>query len=316
MSPFLASAWQLLLDAGAHVEGSAVSSGEDSYAETPLQLASAAGRYPGALPPRGLQCLRGSVHASLPFHKLSGHLGPLKPLLPASGEGEASLYPIHLFLLGNYELVSLLLSRGADPLLSMLEANGMASSLHEEMNCFSHSAAHGHRYLPLGFLGTLKWPLQEPTQAEQHGPETLPKLGPDGSARELWVTQPQDPKGLGQDPPVAGPYWDLLTPRGGQPLSGKVQLSAAAKSGQNHVPSWAWQWHAGTHRRWLQGKLERESLPTLQTYEKSLPAVAVQVHLALWRQPQADIRTGGRTLFRLPQPLFPTDLHCHLGCFF
>ncbi|XP_053506295.1 ankyrin repeat and BTB/POZ domain-containing protein 3-A isoform X1 [Ictalurus furcatus] len=78
---------QLLLDARANVEG-ALQDGAENYAETPLQLASAA---------------------------------------------------------GNFELVSLLLERGADPLIGTTYRNGITSAPLGDMNSYSLAASHGHR---------------------------------------------------------------------------------------------------------------------------------------------------------------------------
>lgn len=49
------------------------------------------------------------------------------------------------FFSGNFELVSLLLERGADPMIGTLCRNGISSTPLGDMNSFSLAASHGHR---------------------------------------------------------------------------------------------------------------------------------------------------------------------------
>lgn len=46
---------------------------------------------------------------------------------------------------GNFELVSLLLERGADPMIGTMCRNGISSAPLGDMNSFSLAASHGHR---------------------------------------------------------------------------------------------------------------------------------------------------------------------------
>lgn len=46
---------------------------------------------------------------------------------------------------GNFELVSLLLERGADPMIGTTYRNGISSGPMGEMNSYSLAASHGHR---------------------------------------------------------------------------------------------------------------------------------------------------------------------------
>uniref|UniRef100_A0A8C1PC39 BTB (POZ) domain containing 11a n=1 Tax=Cyprinus carpio TaxID=7962 RepID=A0A8C1PC39_CYPCA len=52
---------------------------------------------------------------------------------------------IQTFGVGNFELVSLLLERGADPLIGTTYRNGISSGPLGEMNSYSLAASHGHR---------------------------------------------------------------------------------------------------------------------------------------------------------------------------
>uniref|UniRef100_A0A6Q2YDS8 BTB domain-containing protein n=1 Tax=Esox lucius TaxID=8010 RepID=A0A6Q2YDS8_ESOLU len=126
---------QMLLDAGADINSE-------------VSVPSTVNKHPSVYP----ETRQGTP---LTFAVLHGHVPVVQLLLDNRASVEGALQdgaenytetPLQLAsAAGNFELVSLLLERGADPMIGTMYRNGISSAPLGDMNSYSLAASHGHR---------------------------------------------------------------------------------------------------------------------------------------------------------------------------